>query len=65
LYTGPVGSADVAQQIHDYNVHIDSNQVFWTVRVPDDAVDVDFDKGQATLRVADLEVFDDHDLANR
>jgi hypothetical protein len=64
LYTGPVGSADVAQQIHDYNVHIDSNQVFWTVRVPDDAVDVDFDKGQATLRVADLEVFDDHDLAN-
>jgi hypothetical protein len=29
------------------------------IRVPDDAVDVDFDKGRATLRVADLEVFDD------
>lgn len=64
MYTGPVGSADVAQQIHDYNVHIDSNQVFWMVRVPDDAVDVDFRKGQATLRVDNLEVFDDHDLAN-
>jgi hypothetical protein len=64
LYTGPVGSANVAQQIHDYNVHIDSNQVFWMIRVPDDAVDVDFREGRATLRVADLEVFDDHDIAN-
>jgi hypothetical protein len=64
LYTGPVGSADLTQQIHDYNVHIDANQVFWMIRVPDDAVDVDLDKGRATLRVADLEVFDDHDFAN-
>ena len=32
--------------------------------MPDDAVDVDFRKGQATLRVDNLEVFDDHDLAN-
>ncbi len=64
MYTGPVGSANVAQQIHDYNVHIDSNQVFWMVRVPDDAVDVDFREGRATLRVDDLEVFDDHDIAN-
>ena len=64
MYTGPVGSADPTQQIHDYNVHIDRNQVFWMVRVPDDAVDVDFHKGRATLRVSDLEVFDDHDIAN-
>ena len=34
------------------------------IRVPDDAVDVDFRKGRATLRVAHLEVFDDHDVAN-
>ena len=64
MYTGPVGSANLPQQIHDYNVHIDSNQVFWMIRVPDDAVNVDFHKGRATLRVADLEVFDDHDVAN-
>jgi hypothetical protein len=65
LYTGPVGSVpDVTQQIHDYNVHIDANQVFWMIRVPDDAVDIDFRKGRATLRLTDLEVFDDHDLAN-
>jgi hypothetical protein len=64
LYTGPVGSANLSEQIHDYNVHIDSNHVFWMIRVPHDAVDVDFNKGRATLQVTDLEVFDDHDLAN-
>jgi hypothetical protein len=45
-------------------VHIDSNDVFWIVRVADDAVDVSFDKGRASLRVQGLQVFDDHDLAN-
>ena len=38
--------------------------MFWTVRVPKGAVDVDFDKGRARLKVSGLEVFDDHDLAN-
>jgi len=61
---GPVGSANLAQQIHDFNVHIDSNDVFWMVEVEHDAVKVDFDDGKACLRVRDLPVFDDHDLAN-
>jgi hypothetical protein len=34
------------------------------IRVPRDAVDVDFNRQQATLRVRGLQVFDDHDLAN-
>jgi hypothetical protein len=34
------------------------------VRVPSDAVKVDFDDGRAHLRVKNLSVFDDHDLAN-
>ena len=38
--------------------------MFWTVPVPDEAVDVDFDDGQARLRVTRLPVFNDHDLAN-
>jgi hypothetical protein len=45
-------------------VHIDSNHVFWMVPVEHDALEVDFDQGQASLRVSGLEVFDDHDLAN-
>jgi hypothetical protein len=59
-----VGSANLPQQIHDYNVHIDSNDVFWMVEVEDDAVNVDFDAGQARLLVKGLDVYDDHDIAN-
>jgi hypothetical protein len=64
LFTGPVGSANVAQQIHDYNPHIDSNDVFWTIPLESDAVEVDFDDGRARLSVTGQEVFDDHDVAN-
>lgn len=64
MYTDPAGSANLPHQIHDFNVHIDSNDVFWMVQVDDDAVEVDFDEGRARLRVRKLEVFDDHDLAN-
>lgn len=64
MYTGPVGSASLPQQIHDYNVHIDSNDVFWMIPVEHDAVKVDFDGVRARLHVNNLRVFDDHDLAN-
>jgi hypothetical protein len=64
VYTGPVGSANLPEQIHDYNVHIDSNDVFWMVQVEHDAVEVDFDNSKASLRVRRLPVYDDHDLAN-
>jgi len=59
-----VGSANLPQQIHDYNVHIDSNDVFWMVQVDDDAVEVDCNKGYARLCVSGLDVYDDHDIAN-
>jgi len=45
-------------------VHIDSNDVFWMIPVEHDAVKVDFDEARARLRVNNLRVFDDHDLAN-
>jgi hypothetical protein len=45
-------------------MHIDSNGVFWMVRVDDDAVEVDFDAGRARLLVSGLRVFDDHDIIN-
>jgi hypothetical protein len=64
LYTVPVGTVDLSQQIHDYNVHIDSNDVFWMAPIEHDAVRVDFDDARARLRVNNLKLFDDHDLAN-
>ena len=45
-------------------MHIDSNDVFWMIAVEHDAVKVDFDEAKARLRVNNLRVFDDHDLAN-
>jgi hypothetical protein len=54
----------LATQIHDYNVHVDRNDVFWMIPVRQDAVEVDFDDQRARLRVRDMDVFDDHDLAN-
>ena len=64
MYTGPVGSIALPLQIHDYNVHIDRNDVFWMIPVRHDAVEVDFDEARASLRVRRLRLFDDHDLAN-
>lgn len=34
------------------------------IPVSPESVEVDFDSGRASLRVRDLDVFDDHDLAN-
>ena len=56
--------ANLSQQIHDYNVHVDRNDVFWMIPVRHEAVDVDFDGSRARMRVHGLDVFDDHDLAN-
>ncbi|HEY6937085.1 MAG TPA: hypothetical protein VI424_08025 [Terriglobales bacterium] len=64
MYTGPAGSAKLTEQIHDFNVHIDSNDVFWMVQVPHEALEVDFDDAKASLQVRNLQVFDDHDIAN-
>ena len=64
MYTGPVGSASLPTQIHDYNVHVDRYDVFWMIPVRHGAVSVDFDDAHARLVVHDLDVFDDHDLAN-
>jgi hypothetical protein len=64
VYTGPAGSAILTEQIHDYNVHVDRNDVFWMIAVKHDGVEVDFENARARLRARDLDVFDDHDLAN-
>ena len=64
MYTGPVGSTKLTEQVHDYNVHIDRNDVFWMIPVKHDALEVDLDDERARLRVSGLDVFDDHDIAN-
>jgi hypothetical protein len=45
-------------------VHVDQNDVFWMIRISHESVEVDFDGARARLRVRNLDVFDDHDIAN-
>ena len=64
LYTGPVGQANLIQQIHDYSPGIGPKGLFWIIAVPDDSVEIDLGGGRASLRLANIAVTDAHDLAN-
>jgi hypothetical protein len=64
VYTGPVGSANLPQQIHDYNAGISANGLFWVILAPDDVVQVDPGAGRASLHMSNVPVIDAHDLAN-
>ena len=64
LFTGPVGSANLAQQVHDYSPGIGPKGLFWIVSVPNDSVDINLDQARASLRLHDVSVTDAHDLAN-
>jgi hypothetical protein len=60
LFTGPVGSG----QIHDFNPGIRAGGLFWTLPVSADTLDVDLERGTATLGADDLDVEDYHNLHN-
>ena len=60
LFTGPVGSG----QIHDFNPGIRAGGLFWTQPVSADSLDVDLERGTATLSEVDLDVEDYHNLHN-
>ncbi len=64
IFTGPVGSANLTQQIHDYSPGISSNGLFWLVTAPRDAVQIDLDSGTASVHLANIPITDAHDLAN-
>src|ERR1700745_3615530 len=64
IYTGPVGSAMLSQQIHDYSPGISANGLFWLVSAPHDAVQVRLGSGTASVQMTDVPVLDAHDIAN-
>jgi hypothetical protein len=64
IFTGPVGSANLTQQIHDYSPGIPPNGLFWLVSAPRDAVRIGANSGTASLRMSDVLIIDAHDLAN-
>ena len=64
VFTGPVGSAVVAQQIHDYSPTIPPSGLFWTMPLDPDSLEFEFNSARASLHVEGLSVPDAHDLAN-
>src|SRR5215467_11203590 len=64
IYTGPVGQANLTQQIHDYSPGIGPKGLFWIIPVSQDSVMIDLDNARASLRLNNVPVIDAHDLAN-
>jgi hypothetical protein len=64
IFTGPVGSANTLQQIHDYAPTIPPSGLFWTIPLSPDSLQVEFNSARASLHVEGLSVPDAHDLAN-
>ena len=61
LFTGAVGTG----QVHDFNPGIrDGTGLFWTIPVPEHALNVDLPDGTATLALDDLDQEDYHHLLN-
>jgi len=64
IFTGPVGSANTPQQIHDYAPEIPPSGLFWTTSLHPDSVRIEFNSARASMHAENLFVPDAHDLAN-
>jgi len=61
LFTGAVGSNT---QVHDFNPGIRESGLFWTQPIAEDTLQVDLEKGTASLMQDDLDEEDYHNLLN-
>ena len=64
IFTGPVGSANVLQQIHDYAPTIAPSGLFWTMPLHPDSLQFEFNSARASLHAEGVSVPDAHDVAN-
>jgi hypothetical protein len=60
LFNGAVGT----NQVHDFNPGIPPSGLFWTSPVSEDALEVDFQGGSATLALKDFDLEDYGNLEN-
>jgi hypothetical protein len=59
-----VGTVVPNNQIHDFNPGIAPSGLFWTIRIPDESVEVDLDDAEASMNLSDVEIEDYHDIVN-
>ena len=53
-----------ANQIHDFNPGIKESGLFWTIRVPEDRVEVDLEDATASMSLGDIELRDFFNILN-
>ncbi len=58
---GAVASGD---QIHDFNPGIAPSGLFWTIRIPDESVEVELDDAEASMKLSDVEIRDFFNIGN-
>jgi len=51
-------------QVHDYEPGVAANGLFWTIPVPDGAIDVNGGKGRARFAMRDFAISDFHEFTN-
>jgi len=61
LFTGAVG---LSPQVHDFNPGIRESGLFWTQPIMEDTLQVNLEKGTASLAQDDLDEEDYHNLLN-
>lgn len=58
------GAVSLANQVHDFNPGIRESGLFWTAPIKEEALDVDFKAGKATLSLTDFDIEDYGNLEN-
>jgi len=59
-----VGAVASGDQIHDFNPGIAPSGLFWTIRIPDESVEVDLDDAEASMSLSDVEIRDFFNIGN-
>ena len=59
-----MGAVALGDQIHDFNPGLAPNGLFWTIRIPNENVEVDLDNATASMRLSKAEIRDFFSLSN-
>lgn len=59
-----MGAGASGDQIHDFNPGIAPSGLFWTIRIPDESVEVDLEDATASMKLSDFELRDFFTIVN-
>ncbi len=61
---GQVVPNDFSNQVHDFNPGIAPSGLFWTIRIPDESVEINLDNATASMKLSDVELRDHFNVPN-